>query len=175
MRKEYEDELNALKEKMDKAEAFAARVPVLSDTILNSKITGEEDHIKIGDRYKKIRLSWGICRSFYRNGGPRYVMNLPKDREYSLHLFSIYINTIDLFDTHQEFDLYEYVKPVDLFFADKLNTTFYVTDEHIEPLLDALNTWYCDAAEKLKRHRLQEQEEKLKRQLEETQKQLGAA
>lgn len=167
MRKEYEDELNALKEKMTKAEAFAARVPVLADTILKGKITGEEDHIRLGDHYKKIPLSWGICRSFYRNGGPRYVMNAPKDWEYSRHLFSVYINTINLFDVHQEFGLYDYIKPVDIFFADELNTKFYVTDENIEPLLEALNTWYCDACEKLKAHRLQEEQAKLEKRLEE--------
>jgi hypothetical protein len=172
MRKEYTEELEQLKTKMEKAERFAEALPVFAKKILDGKITGEDHWIKFGDTYKKIYLAWGINRGFYRNGGPRYIMNCPKDRVYSLHLFNIYVNTISLFDERHDFGLYDYLKGVDVFFTDELNSTFYVTDSNVEAFLEALNTWFCDAIEKLKKHRLQEQEAELKRKLEETQNQI---
>lgn len=175
MRQEYLDELKALEEKMQKAEKFAEKLPVFSEQILRQKLTGGEDWMKYSERYKKIPLIWGINRGFYRHDSNRYVMNYPKDKEYSLHLFNVYINSVSLFNTHQEFGLYQYLKDVDIFFADEMNTTFYVTDENIEAFLEALNTWYGDATEKLKKHRLQEQEAELKKKLEETQNQLKGA
>jgi len=172
MRKEYLDELAELKLKMEKAELFAEKLPFLSETILRGKITGEEEWLKLADKYKKIYLKWGLNRGYFRSGSRRYVMNYPKDKEYNLPLFSVYINTITLFDTHQEFGLYDYLKGVDIFFSDVLNSTFYVTDDNIEAFLEALNTWYCDAAAKLKTYRLEQQEAELKKKLADTQKQI---
>lgn len=64
--------------------------------------------------------------------------------------------------------MYEALKDVDIFFADKLNTTFYVTDENIESFLEALNTWVIAAYEELKTLRLNEQKIKLEAELAKT-------
>jgi hypothetical protein len=173
MRKEYLDELEQLKLKMEKAEKFAEKLPVFADYILEHKFSGEEPWLNFGKSYKKMYLVWDIGRGFYRNGDPRRISNYPKDGEYCQHLFHIYINTLSLFDEHNEFGLYGYLKDVDVFFADKMNTTFYITDENIHAFLEALYKWYCDAIDMLKIHKLKKQESELKKKLEETQKQLN--
>lgn len=172
MRKEYQDELEQLRSRMEKAEQFARKLPVLAEKILSHKFTGEEDWINFGEYYKKIPLQWGITRGLFSNNSNRTITNYPKNKDYSRQLFWIYINSISLFDVHNLFDLHDYLKDVDIFFNDGMNTTFYITDENIEAFLEALNTWYCDAMEKLKLHRLQKQEAELKKKLEETQNQL---
>ncbi len=175
MRKEYLEELEALKTKMEKAEAFAEKLPVFAEHILSYKLSGDEDWSCFGKQYKKIPLHWGIKRGFYKSGGNRYVNNYPKNTVYAQHFFCIYINTIDLFNEHNNFDLHQYIKNVDVFFADECNSTFYVTDEHIHAFLEAMNTWYCDALLKLEKHNLQQKEAKLKKELKEIQARLGDA
>ena len=166
MRKEYEEELQNLKEKMEKAEKFAGRLPLFSNTILVNKFTGEEDWLHISDVYKKMYFGWGIKRGFYNNNNARKISNFSKDGEYSAYLFNIYINTISLFGIHQEFDLYDYLSNVKIFFADKYNTTFYIEDEHIEAFLEAINLWFCDASNKIREVRRQEKISKLRAELE---------
>ncbi len=167
---DYLKELRDLQIKMVKAEAFAKRIPCLSEAILEGKYTGEEAWLKIADRYKKLYCAWGINRGWYDSEEKyaRTIINFPKDKPYSTYLFNIYINTCNLFDAHQEFGLYEALKDVDIFFADKLNTTFYVTDENIESFLEALNTWVIAAYEELKTLRLNEQKIKLEAELAKT-------
>ena len=166
MRKEYQEELENLRTKMEKAELFAQKLPVFSEVILDNKITGEEEWVNFGDRYKKIYFGWGIKRGFYRNGGARYVSNFPKDKEYNHHLFNIYINCYSLFYCHEDFGLYDYLNNVNVFFADKLNSTFYIEDEHIEAFLEAVNIWYVDACKKLEEKRRHDKIAKLRAELE---------
>ena len=166
MRKEYQEELENLRNKMEKAELFAQKLPVFSEVILDHKITGEEEWVKFGDYYKKIRLGWGINRGLYYAGGRRYINNFPKDREYHLHLFNIYINCYDLFYCHEDFGLYDYLNNIKVFFADRCNSTFYIEDEHIEAFLEAVNTWYVDACKKLEEKRRHDKIAKLRAELE---------
>lgn len=174
LRKEYQEELKLLKAKMIKAQNFAEKIPALAEIILERKVTGYEEYFKFGDSYKKLYLGWGINRSFYRSGGVRYIMNYPKDKEYNLPLFSIYVNTYAMFDEHQLFDLYKYLEGVDIFFSDSTNTTFYITDENIGTFLEALNTWYIDACEQLKKYRLQKKKEQLEKELAQADKALSS-
>ncbi len=48
MRSEYLKELDNLKIRMEKAEAFSEKLPVFSEIILENKFTGEEDCINFG-------------------------------------------------------------------------------------------------------------------------------
>lgn len=164
MRQEYIDELTALKTKMEKAEAFAERLPVFAEHILEYKITGEEDWLKFGDRYKKIPLNWGICRGLYLNGATRKIMNKYTPFKDG-HYFSIYINSCSLFDGHNLFDLYKSFDGVEIYHIDSMNSTFYLTDENIEPFLEKLNDWYIRACEQLKEVKEKERIEKLEKEL----------
>lgn len=145
MREEYKKELDELKTKMQKAEKFAKKFPMFEDTIINYKLTGDEDHVIMGYRYKDIDTPWGINRSFYRKDGRNDMLNYKKSDFYSGHFFVVYIDTFGLYDSYEEFGLYESLSHVDIFFTDKLNRTFYITDENIECFLDALNEWYLKA------------------------------
>jgi predicted Zn-dependent protease len=147
MRKEYEDELKALKLKMQKAERFAEKIPCLSKTILENKFTGEEGVLHFGSKYKDIYLAWDINRYFYKNG--KNITNYHGD-VCDIYLFNIYINTLTLYNRHENFGIYEAMKDVKIFFTDHLNTTFYVTDENIGDFLEAINSWYLKAREDAK-------------------------
>ena len=173
MRKEYLEELEALKLQMEKAEAFAKRVPVFSEHILRYKITGEEDYHKFCDYYKQLSLGWGCNRGIWREGSMREVTNYPKGSGYNLFLWEIYINTLHILGDEagvhrDDFSLLEYTKDVELFFFDKHNTKFYCTDENIGILLEALNRWCVDARASLRRFLLKQEAEKLEKQLQET-------
>lgn len=159
----YERELDSLRARMLKAMAFAEKVPLFKDHILVNKIAGEEAWTQFGTSYKKIPLRWGINRGLYSSCSRRTVTNYAGD--YSEYLWNIYINTITLFDVHEEFGLEEVIADLDLFFYDRFNTTFYATDEQIEPLLEALNDWYIAAAGKLAEYHKQKELESLKRRL----------
>jgi len=143
MTPEYKKELAEIEAKMVAAETFAKKLPIFSESIRKNRFSGNEDWISFGDRYKDIHLGWSIRRGFYRNDSPRAITNYRGD--YCGHFFNIYINSLHLYDLHDEFGLYEALEGVNIFFADVRNTTFYVTDENIEAFLEALNTWYLGA------------------------------
>ncbi len=74
------------------------------------------------------------------------------------------------------FNLYESLEGVDIFFTDTSNTTFYVTDENIEAFLDALSEWHAKAKNEAwacrLRRSIKEAQEKIKT-CEEQLKELG--
>ena len=161
--KEYEDEIERTKEIMLKAQTFAEKLPVFSKQIIEGKITGESYWIDFGKSYKKLYLGWGIKRGYYKNGGDRQITNCRA--RYDGFYFSIYVNCYSLFDVHQDFGLVEATKKLDVFFFDYMNSTFYVTDENIEPLLETLNEWCIQAFEQLKQYRKKLEIENLEKQL----------
>jgi hypothetical protein len=169
MIKEYEEELKALKHKMIAAEKFAKELPIFAKKILADKINGDEHWIHFGKYYKGMNFSWGINRGFYSAVGNRTVTNYPGNYVYQEYLFCIYINTLNIYDSHEKYGLENVAKQTKLFFYDRINSTFYVTDEHIESLLDNLVAWK-DRAIDLAREdskqgkidKLQEQIDKLK-------------
>jgi hypothetical protein len=163
MRKEYKDELEALRQKMLAAEAFAEKIPCLAEKILDWKLTGNEQWQKFGNRYKKIPLAWSINRGFFSSETNRYISNYGKP--HSGYFFSIYINSISLFDIHNLFDLKDAVNHVDVFFFDEMSTNFYVTDENIGELLEALSAWYERAIVKLKAYNREKEIEETKKKL----------
>lgn len=163
MRKEYAQELKDLKEKMLMAEKFAEKLPIFADIILERKLTGLENGIKFSERYKKIPLNWGINRYLYNDKSN--ILNYRGEFDKPIYLFVIYINSCSLFDENENFGLYDAVLNIPIFHRDYSNTTFYVTDENIEALLEVLNVWYIEAGDKLKAYRLKLRAEKLKKEL----------
>lgn len=163
MIKQYEKELKELKEKMIRAEAFAEKVPCFRDFILKNKITGTEGHTNFASYYKKISFNWGLSRARYISGTNRNVTNY--HRKHNKYLFSVYINPLELFNENEYFGLERVLEESTVFFFDKCNTTFYVEDEHIEGFLEALNNWYVDAVEELKRYKANREIEELKSRL----------
>ena len=163
MIKQYQDELKALKEKMVGAEKFAEKIPCFQQFILDNKLDGNEDSVKFASSYKRIYFSWGLHRSRFKSGTNRTITNY--DGDYNKYLFSVYINTLDLFDTHEKFGLEDVLEKSTVFFFDRLNTTFYVEDAHIEGFLEALNDWYVEATAQLKQYKINEEISKLEKQL----------
>lgn len=163
MNDKYEQELAELKKRMQKAEKFAERIPGLRNVILDKKLTGEEVWLDFGSRYKETPLRWGIKRGYYKLGTSRRITNFRE--EHACYCFCIYINTLSLFDIHENFSLYEKTGKCKVFFIDKMNSTFYVEDEHIKDFLEALNLWYIEAKKELAGYRKNERIQELKDEL----------
>lgn len=166
MRKEYKEKLKALRKKMEGAEKFAEKLPIFSEQILENKHNETDDYISFGDVYKNIPLAWGIKRFLY-DENLRSVTNA-KDINYPIYLFNIYINCINLFgDDFADFCRKELLKiTFNVFHFDVHNTTFYATDEQIEPLLEKLNAWYLAQLKEIKVEHRKRKIEKLKKELE---------
>lgn len=163
MIKQYQDELKALKEKMAGAEKFAEKIPLFRQFILDNKLDGTEDSVKFASSYKQIYFHWGLHRARFKSGTYRTITNYTG--EHDKYLFRVYINTLALFDTHEKFGLDDIPEKSTVFFFDKLNTTFYVEDGHIEGFLEALNDWYDEANAQLKQYKINEEISKLEKQL----------
>lgn len=166
MRKEYKEELEALRKRMEGAKKFAKKLPVFSEQILDNKHQATDTYISFGDVYKNIPLAWGIKRFLY-NGNPRLVTNA-KSINYPIYLFNIYINCINLFDDDfADFCRENLLKiTFDVLHFDGINTTFYATDEQIEPLLEKLNDWYLTQQEEINVEYKKRKIESLKKELE---------
>ena len=143
MRTEYELQLKQLKEKMEKAEAFALRCPIFSEKILDEIITGEETWKKYANTYKSVRTYDGVIRGHYSSSTTRNILNYKG--EYDIYCWRIYINTLGEYDSNNDYGLDEICKNTPLYFYDNLNSTFYCTDEQIEKLLEALDKWKINA------------------------------
>lgn len=166
MRKEYKEELETLRKRMEGAEKFAEELPIFSEQILESKHNETDDYISFGDVYKNIPLAWGIKRFLY-DGHGRIVMNA-KDINYPVYLFNIYINCFNLFGNKFSDCCRENLSKInfDVFHTDVHNTTFYATDEQIEPLLEKLNAWYLTQLKEINAEYKKRKIERLKKELE---------
>lgn len=154
MRKEYEDELKALKEKMQKAENHAKNVPMFAEKILKEKITGEENWLKYIDSYKHVRTFNGVSRGFFQTDTPRRMTN--NEEYHEGYFWTTYINTLCEYNSHANYGLEKIHKNIPVYYYDRLNATFYCTDEQIEGLLEALEEWKVNAVEQAKRDRIDE-------------------
>lgn len=163
MLKIYEDELKQLKKQMEKAEIFANKIPLFSEKIIKEKYTGEEQHLSFGEKYKDIYLAWGINRVHFNSTTNYTITNY--SGEYDKYLFSIYVNSYNLYDSAENFDLDKLNDKCSIFFYDKWNNKFYIEDEHIEEFLEKLNKWYLDARNKAKNAIKQQKIERLKKEL----------
>lgn len=144
LRAEYKKELEDLEMKMIEAQQFAEKLPCFAEQILNGKYT-ENFTGRMGSTYGDLHYKWGIERWFYdkKENIANYRGSLKPT-----YLWVLYINQYSLFgDNYTDTGIHDVCKPLDLFFYDVLNTTFYATDEQIIPLLDALSVWYTNAKE----------------------------
>lgn len=163
----YQEELNTLKVKMLKAQQFAKELPLFRDMIINSKITGEENHIGFGKRYKNMYYDWGINRVNYGSSHTARINNYSRgvDLGHDKYLFCLYFNTIALYNSHEEHGLAD-LNSDKVFFYDCLNNTFYIEDKYIEEFLESANEWYLKAKnqEKIRKKevKIKEMEERLK-------------
>ena len=139
MLEQYEKELEELKARMLAAEEFSIALPIFKEDIIERKLTASDEIIRFNSWFKGFYFAWDISRSHYEKGANREVTNYHKPHD--IHLFSLYINSLSIYDSHEEYGLDELHEKVDVFFYDKLNSTFYATDEQIEPLLEALVVW----------------------------------
>lgn len=156
--KTYEKEIEKFKLKIEKSKKFAEKFPVFEKTIMDKKID-ENFTGQIDKKYKDIYFDWGINRYFYKDN--RNITNCKREIK-DTYLFNIYINTLSLYGSHNDFGL----KDLDIkcFFFDILNTTFYIEEKNIEDALNKLNDWYLTAKQKaIKENLLKEKEELLKR------------
>lgn len=151
---DYRKELKEIEAKMKAAAVFAEKLPIFADKIMENRFDGSEEWVEYANRYKDIPLAWGVNRGFYSPDNRRDITN--RKGEYTGYLFNIYVNSINLYDLHEDFNLYESLKGVDIFFTDTSNSTFYVIDENIEPFLEALNVWYLKAGKEARIVKLQE-------------------
>ena len=133
------------------------------DFILKNKITGTESCAEFASYYKKTPFNWRLSRARYISGTNRSITNY--QRKHDKYLFSVYINPLTLFGEHEYFGLERVLEESTVFFFDELNATFYVEDEHIEGFLEALNNWYVNAVEELKRYKANKKIEELKSEL----------
>jgi hypothetical protein len=159
---QYEKEINELKTKMQKAEDFANKLPLFREKIIRDKMSGESG-CKFGDSYKQIPLNWGINRWDYSGSRSKNITNY--HGECDCFLFSIYINTLTIYDMYENFGLKESIPESSYFFFDAMNTTFYAKDDTIEELLESLNDWYLVAIEKARDSREAGKKEKLLKEL----------
>jgi len=159
----YKTELKALEKRMVKAEAFAKKLHVFAEKILENKWTGEEEWVSYGTSYKKLYCAWGINRGLWTQTNGRTLGY--NSEKYNGYLFCIYINTLSLYDDHARFGLDEIVKNIPLVKYDEHNTNFYATDDQITALLEALHEWYLSACEKVKEHKNKKRQEQLEAEL----------
>lgn len=162
----YKKELKELKERMEKAEKFANKIPIFKDIIIERKLTGKEDYIDFGSRYKDIYLAWGIKRCNYISGTNRTISNYDNEN-YNVYVFSIYFNSLDLFGDgiYNCFGLEKIRDKVKVFFYDEINSTYYVEDEHIEEFLEEVNKWYLEAKKQVNKYRNEQEIKKLREKL----------
>lgn len=160
----YEKELSDLKSKMEKAEAFAEKLPAFRDIILSRKITADDGCVTLGDRYKSMPLSWEIRRFYYCSKSKPNMTN--NTGEYCGHFFNIYINSISMFGVHENFDLYQSIDKENYFYYDRLNTTFYIKDEDLENFLEELFFWYKKAKNSVDDYNKNKRRKELEKELE---------
>ena len=166
MIEEYKKELADLKYKMQKAEEFSVKLPVFSKEILERKLSGDEPWIKFTEIYKSLCLTWGVNRGIYETGSKRTVSNYYTDKPYKEYLFNIYVNTLSVYGSHEKFGLSDIQKETPVFFYDCSNSTFYATDDQINGLLEALNSWHEKASKQVIEFNKRKEIEALKEKLE---------
>jgi len=164
---DYLKELADLKIKMIKAEIFAKKFPMFKDYILRNKMIGEEKenrYIEFGKRYKDLYLAWGIRRVKYSSKYDIYVTNY-EGEDPDRFLFSLYFNSVSLFDSMNDFGLETLQEKAKVFFFDKPNSTFYVEDEHIEQFLEEANKWVIKAQEMARQEKIDVRRKQLEEEL----------
>lgn len=165
-------------EKAKRVTAFANMLPSHKKDILINKFTGEEYNISFKYRNQKASFLPMTHRSLYSMNGEEYDMytGIPQKSilpEYEndfndIYLTSVRIEPLNQYGLSEKFNLDQITEKVDVYHTTKEDweTIFYVTDENLEPLYDALIEWRKENADNItrlqKQQRKAELEEKLK-------------
>jgi len=136
---ELQKQIEAKIEDYKKVTAFAKKLPVFAEEIINGAYTGDR-YCQLKSHYKHVNFNWGIKWFCTRP------LNYPEDEPCKSGLVSVYINCFNLFheDMHT-FALAELNKSrenIDSYFYDSSNSTFYFTPEQTEAGLDAIVEWH---------------------------------
>ncbi len=141
--KEYIEELENLKQQMLKSQELAEKFPCFRESILRNKIAENDNHYTIGDRFKKMPLSWGVKVGFYEKPEVstkiRYMTNFKGTHDAGMYV-CIYINTVSLYDSHKKYGLEELAR--DVFYFDIMNSTFYIKPTELCDFMEKLYQWY---------------------------------
>ena len=151
--------VRSLIKQIQETESLALKFHLFEEYILENNLT-ENDYLCFGKRYKNLYLSWGIYRCYFSKN-KREITN--SENGYEGYLWNIYVNTLDLYNSHKKYGLNDLRKHV--FYLDDINSTFYCTDEQIENFLNELNSWYLSALEECKASIKQEKIKKLENEL----------
>lgn len=160
----YLKELEELEIRMIGAELFAEKFPYFKDQILDEKLTDSDHYIKFNSKYKDLYLSWGINRRYHKTA--RDLTNYyDKQAIIESHLTDIYVNTLTLYDMHDNFGLYDITDKCDVYYIDHVNSTFYLKDDQLIDFLDNLNEWYLKAKSEAKKVKLAKKKARLEAEL----------
>jgi len=158
---EYKKELDTLIEKMIEAEKFAKEIPCLSEEILKMKSNKSFTGL-ITRSFKGHYFNWGLNRYHYSN--EHKPTNFYEEYTGPNFLFSLYVNTLSIYDSHEKFGL---EKLSDFcFYFDELNSIFYTKDSEIEMFLDEYCKWEDYATKEAFLKSKKEKIIKLKKQIE---------
>lgn len=146
-------------DRLEKVVEFSKKIPLFEERIIDNRLV-EDNSTEFGCKYKNMYLSWGINRW---KCSQRNMTNYEGDFEG--YLFVIYVNTLDLYGSHNKYDLHKLSELA--YYYDTLNSTFYVEDDKIELFLDSLNEWYLKARDKAHDDSKIKEIEKLKQKLQE--------
>jgi len=175
---EYQEKLDKLKAKMLKAQAFAEKVPCLAKEIIKNIWTdeGTEEGYDIRiTRYKDFYFAWPVLRRLFKGDpgdyGPTITNYDYAARPFqATHLWSIYVNYLSVFDIEAtedtirpSLDAIHEATPV--FYYNKLNSEFYVTDEQLGAVLEALVEWRREWLPKVAEVKKEQEKQKLLKKL----------
>lgn len=157
--------LKKQKETYKKVTAFAERLPMFSQKILDNEYTGET-FFRLTDRYKSLPLNWGV--NWFTNTPTNY----PEGQDKPDGLICVYINVISLFGDFVPhsfgYDLLKEARDnISVHFYDSWNSTFYFLPEELEDGLEKLNQWYIETKAKIEPYVKQKKKEELEKQLKE--------
>ena len=154
----YELELAKLNEKFRNVQEVLNTLPKVCEDYIIHHMKQQPVGI-ILDKYKEIWFSWGCHRQLYKAG--KFLTNKKDAIQEDMYLISIYINTLDLYNSHERYGLDKLADKC--FYYDSWNSTFYCKDSEFEKLLEALNNWFVSAKKlEYERRKIKRRKELLK-------------
>ena len=165
---EFTTFLEKYKKSFLEAEDLINRFPFAKDNIVCSAISGNTWLGNLGNEYKnnkgRIYLHFDIRRIFY---GDQIPTNYTNEVPINSFLTEVYVNICSLFGDNGWRVASTFIPKNKVFYADTINSTFYMKDDELIPFLDELLNWYLEekvkVSQKLKEKEIYETEEKLKK------------
>ena len=156
------EKLKEKKKEYELVTAFAEKLPFYADKIISNEYAGQAN-VTLSYRYKTLSLGWGI----------NWTLNKPTNYHHDSFqsgLVCVYVNSYSLFDdisSEAGTELTrEFSNSKNIYFIDWLNSTFYVTPEQLEELLERLHNWYVLCKSNADTIRKEQKVKELREQLE---------